>query len=90
MNKHKEHKEYSLSKNKVWTIYKHTCVLNGYSYIGQTFYLNIYDRFGKNGINYSGTLFGDMILAIGWNNFTHEIPETNITSLEAANERECY
>ena len=90
MNKHKERKEYSLSKNKVWTIYKHTCILNGYSYIGQTFCSNIYDRFGKNGINYAGTLFGDMITILGWNNFTHEIIETGITSLKLANERECY
>ena len=85
------------AQKKVWTIYKHTlvkdCEKYGWSYIGQTSEARPEDRWGKNGIEYISkgkkrTFFANAILAYGWENFTHEIIESGITSLAEAHARE--
>ena len=45
----------------------------------------------QNGAGYNqDTKFGKAIKKYGWDNFTHEIIETNIQTLEDAKEREIY
>lgn len=77
----------------MWRIYKHTLLISehaGWSYIGQTC-RSLEDRWGKNGEGYRPeTYFGRVISKYGWSNFSHEIIEDNILSLEEANERESY
>ena len=74
----------------MWIIYKHTCRPTGKSYIGQT--IGTVDwRSRKNGSGYKNS--PKLIAAInkyGWDNFDHEILETNIQTQELANEREQY
>ena len=78
-----------------WCIYRHTDQLNGMCYIGQT-KNRPEERWGKDGKEYAPskgkkpTKFYQRIQQIGWNNFTHEIIEDNIPTLELANEREKY
>ena len=83
---------------KIWKIYKHTCIENGKSYIGQTCMKNVEQRWRHgNGYksNSTASLFWNAICAHGgvetWNTaWTHEIIEDNITSLAEANAREIY
>lgn len=70
-----------------WIIYKHTNKINGKVYIGQTCQdLNKRWNCGKG---YSEQAFGKAITKYGWDNFTHEILESNL-SFEQANEKEIY
>lgn len=70
-------------------IYKHTCLINGKIYIGQTCQ-NPEQRWGKNGQKYKGcSYFYEAIQKYGWDNFKHEIIEKKLTSSEA-NIREEY
>ena len=72
-----------------WVIYKHTNIVNGKVYIGQT--QNIDQRWAYDGHNYDPVFkFGKAIRKYGWHSFTHEIVEDNIGSQELANEREIY
>ena len=71
-----------------WVIYKHTSP-SGKCYIGQTLQKPEI-RWGK-GKNYSRAFkFGRAIDRYGWENFTHEILESNILTAEQANIREMY
>ncbi len=71
-----------------YCIYKHTCIVNGKSYIGQT--CNRPSRRWKgSGRGYEDQVFGRAIQKYGWENFTHEILEKDLT-LTQANEREKY
>lgn len=71
-----------------WCIYKHTSPSNK-SYIGMT-YRDPKARW-QNGAGYSiETKFGKAIQKYGWDNFTHEIIEVNIQTLDEAKEREIY
>lgn len=71
-----------------YCIYKHTCRVNGKSYIGQT--CNRPSRRWKgSGRGYEDQVFGRAIQKYGWENFTHEILERDLT-LAQANEREKY
>lgn len=74
----------------MWSIYKHTCKATGKSYIGQT--IGTIDSRAKfNGSGYrKSPKFYAAIQKYGWDNFTHEILETNIDSEAKANEREQY
>jgi hypothetical protein len=75
----------------MWCIYKHTNKINGKVYIGQTINAEDPNIRWQNGDGYSPMYpFGKAIDKYGWNNFTHEIIETNIESLEQANAREIY
>ena len=80
---------------KTWTIYKHTLILDcnhkGWSYIGLTSQ-DVAKRWQK-GLGYteaSQEVFYRAIKKYGWNNFSHEILEKNISTLEEANQREQY
>ena len=71
-----------------YCIYKHTCKVNGKSYIGQTC-SRPSRRWKGNGRGYENQVFGKAIQKYGWENFTHEILEKDLT-LTQANEREKY
>ena len=87
--------------NYTWIIYKHTLIADGpyrgWSYIGQT--CTSLERRFKNGKGYLGRkadgsyqqpIFAPIIEKYGWENFSHEILEQNIKSLDLANKREKY
>ena len=80
---------------KTWKIYKHTllvdCEHTGWSYIGLTCQ-DVKDRWsnGKGYCNGNQKVFEAAIKKYGWGNFSHEILEDNIESLEEANKREQY
>ena len=75
----------------MYTIYKHTNKINKKCYIGQTKRTNIKTRWGKNGYNYKYCKkFYNAIKKYGWDNFEHEVLETNIKTLKDANQREQY
>ena len=64
-------------------IYKHTNKINGQVYIGQTCQ-DPQRRWRKNGEGYIGSpYFYSAIQLYGWNNFLHEIIETNLSKNEA-------
>lgn len=72
----------------MWCIYKHTSPSNK-SYIGAT--RRDPRRRWSNGLGYGpNTKFGKAILRHGWDNFTHEILETDIPTLDEALNREQY
>ena len=73
----------------MYIIYKHTSP-NNEVYIGQT-KQNIEDRWddGFGDLN-SKTKYAKAILKYGWEQFTHEIIEKDIPTVEEANEREIY
>ena len=72
--------------NADWCVYKHTCTITNLSYIGQT--NNISARWKPSAYK-NCVKFYNAIQKYGWDNFTHEILEENLT-LEQANEREEY
>ena len=77
-----------------WIIYKHTNLLNGKVYIGQTHYDNPKDRF-KNGLGYKRSdgkqsIFWEAIQKYGWDNFETTYLSTDIETKEKANELEIY
>lgn len=81
----------------MWTIYMHRNIFNNKSYIGQT--KDIKQRFRRNGkyyLNqsksgkYNQPKFAKALIKYGWNNFEHIILETNISTLNEANEKEKY
>lgn len=75
--------------NKLYKIYLHENLLNHKKYIGQTC-RPIRERFGCNGSHYiNSPKFYNAIQKYGWENFSHEVLEENLT-LEEANEREKY
>lgn len=71
-----------------WYIYKHTSP-SGKSYIGMTS-KQPEDRWQKGNGYAEHTKFGKAILKYGWDNFSHEILEKNIQTLEEAKVREQY
>lgn len=81
-------------EQKTWVIYKHTLILDcphkGWSYIGQT--RTPTKVRWKSGYGYTKNCntFYNAIQKYGWDNFSHEIIEDGITTLEEANEREKY
>ena len=75
-----------------WTIYRHIAP-NGKVYIGQT-KQSVQARWengkGYNSYQENESVFWKAIKKYGWQNFSHEIVEDNISSQEEANEREIY
>ena len=70
-----------------WTVYKHTNKINGKSYIGITS-RKPEDRWGTNGYKYQSQkskylCFSKAIQKYGWDNFTHEILFTGLTTEDA-------
>lgn len=74
--------------DKTWVIYRHINNINGKSYIGQTCQNPPNDRW-RDGKHYTGH-FQQAILKYGWDNFSHEILEKDITTKKQADEREKY
>lgn len=73
-------------KNKLFTIYKHTNIRNGKSYIGKTSSkLEQHWRYGKGYINQPK--FYNAIIKYGWDGFTHEILDI-VDNIDIANELE--
>lgn len=71
-----------------YIIYLHRNKINNKVYIGQT--KNNPTRRWENGKGYKNTYFGNAIQKYGWDNFEHEILETDIETVEEANQRETY
>lgn len=74
--------------NNTFCVYKHTNIINGKVYIGQTKNgTNPYKRWGHNGWGYvncsAKTIFSKAINKYGWENFKHEILYNNLTQEEA-------
>lgn len=68
---------------KNYYIYCHTNLINNKKYVGITCQKPIY-RWGKNGRNYSlQPKFYNAIIKYGWNNFAHDILQSNLDFLEA-------
>ena len=73
-----------------WLIYKHTSP-TGKVYIGQTMQENPQKRWQSgNGYKSHNTIFYKAIQKYGWDNFSHEIIESNIQTQREANEKEIY
>lgn len=81
---------------KTWKIYKHTNLINGKSYIGQTSQEDLNKRWSDGHGYYAkrrnknNTIFWNAIQKYGWENFSHELLEDGIKTLEEANKREAY
>lgn len=83
-----------MSENiRKWIVYKHTNILNNKVYIGITCRDPLI-RWGKNGSGYTykseQCKFANAIKKYGWENFSHEIIESDILDLQTASEREKY
>ena len=73
-----------------WLIYRHINKINNKSYIGLT--KQEPTKRWQNGLGYNLTqpLFFNAIKKYGWENFDHEILESNISSFEEAASREIF
>lgn len=72
-----------ISNDKQWCIYIHTNKINNKKYIGITCQ-KPESRWGVNGEHYKGQeKFYNAIQEYGWNNFSHEIIETNLDKVTA-------
>ena len=72
-----------------WCIYKHTNIINGKCYIGQT--CQDPERRWNLGKSYSRNFkFGKAIDKYGWTSFSHTIIESGINTQSEANEKEIF
>lgn len=80
-------------EEKRWCVYKHTCYENQKSYIGITSQ-KPQVRWGKNGSAYlskaSNKHWKNAIRKYGWEGFSHEIIEENLTKEEACEKEKYY
>ena len=66
-----------------YLVYKHTNLINGKNYIGITYHIENPNIRWEGGSGYiQNDIFFKDILFYGWNNFSHEILETNISEDE--------
>ena len=70
-------------KNKLFTVYCHTLMLDGRKYVGIT--SKKPQKRWDYGNGYFGTHFGNAIKKYGWKNFKHEILFVNLTKDDACN-----
>ena len=76
---------------KKYIIYKHTNIINGKCYIGQTCQaMQERSALGSKYKNNGQKKFYNAIKKYGWGNFTHEVIEDNIPNLEEALLKESY
>lgn len=66
----------------MYTVYKHTNVINGKTYIGQTC-LSVENRW-RNGKGYKTGIFKAAIAKYGWDSFKHDIVKDKLTKEEAS------
>jgi hypothetical protein len=77
-------------ENKTWLVYVHTSP-NGKRYVGITSHSSVSKRWGMNGIGYKGNRqFYEDICKYGWDNFTHETINKNLTKDEAFTKEKQY
>ncbi len=77
----------------MFLIYCHKNKINNKRYIGFTSYVNNPNRRWRDGLGYLNShhkVFAAAIEKYGWENFEHEILETNIPTRKEANVREKY
>lgn len=65
-----------------WTVYVHTCSINGKSYVGITS-KKPERRWGTDGNGYKGQAFYSAIEKYGWDNFTHSVVAEGLTEEDA-------
>lgn len=85
----------SNSPNPTWLVYCHTNLINNKKYIGITKHTNNPNIRWRDGVAYCGKgthhkIFKAAIEKYGWENFSHEVLEDHISTLEAANKAEQY
>lgn len=73
----------TVTNEKRWVVYVHTCKINDKKYVGVTSRDPI-KRWRSDGSGYSGQLFYKAIKKHGWENFTHEIVASDLTKEEAS------
>lgn len=77
--------------NNTYSVYEHKNKINGKIYIGQTSFLNVQRRWGKDGSLYKHSpYFYSAIQKYGWDNFEHIILESNLTAEEAEEAEKYY
>ena len=74
---------------RTYLVYKNTNLINSKVYIGITSHISNPNERWRNGEGYKDQQFYMAILKYGWDNFSHEILETNISE-EEIDEKECY
>lgn len=80
-----------IEKNIKQLIYKHTNLINGKVYIGITHFVNNPNLRWRNGQGYEeNKKFFDEIIKYGWENFSHEILETDLNLIEASKKETEY
>lgn len=78
-----------MKEERKWCVYCHTNKINGKKYIGITS-TNPNKRWGNNGIKYKGQLFYKAIVKYGWDNFNHEILESDLYEKDAKEKEKYY
>ena len=74
-----------------YVVYKHTNLINNKSYIGITKYGENPNYRWRNGMGYQeNNEFFEDIIKYGWNNFSHEILESELNEIEAIQKEREY
>lgn len=80
-----------MNKNNQYLIYKHTNLITNQSYIGITTHIDDPNKRWKNGYGYyNQKKFFNAIQEFGWNNFSHDILETNISPADIDQKEQEY
>lgn len=77
--------------NNNYVVYKHTNKINGKIYIGITKHGDNPNKRWRNGLGYEeNRIFFPEIVQYGWDNFLHEILDSNLTEQEAVQKEKEY